>query len=77
MKYQTIFIEDNKLKVIEHDRKRKVSDFWCDNLELPMKGFTHNVIDEVTENYEEALLTVPNGVIEELRIINSFNITDK
>lgn len=74
-KYFTIYLDNNKIKTIEHDTKGQVSKFWCDNNSiLPMKGYTNGIFDEITDNYEEELAKIPNGIAQETQIINSLNI---
>ena len=43
-KYFTIFIENNSLKIIEHDNLGPCSRFWIDT-EFPKKGFTNGKFD--------------------------------
>jgi len=74
-KYFTIFIENNSLKIIEHDNLGPCSRFWIDT-EFPKKGFTNGKFDEKTEDYDEALSKITGGSILELELINSLNSTE-
>jgi len=71
-KYFTIYIENNSLKTIEHNKLGPCSRFWIDT-DFPKKGFTNGKFDEKTEDYDEALSKITRGSKTEIELINSLN----